>query len=84
MTEQKLRFAETIATTFQDALSLIYKSIHSITNDLLAPFLIPVLTLYFIFIQEKVKWRRDELKVVEERTKHNSDPFSQIIHFLGN
>lgn len=50
MTEQKLRFAETVAATFQDALDLIYKSIHTITNDLLAPFLVPVLTLYFIFI----------------------------------
>ncbi|RXJ82175.1 type IV secretion system protein [Arcobacter sp. F2176] len=50
MNEQSLRFAETIATTFQNALSLIYKSVFQITNDLLAPFLVPVLTLYFIFI----------------------------------
>ena len=50
MQEKTLGFAESLANIFQTALTSIYKSIHSLTNDLLEPFLVPILSLYFIFI----------------------------------
>lgn len=50
MQEKTLGFAESLANIFQTALTSIYKSIHSLTSDLLEPFLVPILSLYFIFI----------------------------------
>lgn len=50
MQEKTLGFAQILADSFQKALKSIYESIYSITTDLMEPFLVPVLSLYFIFI----------------------------------
>ncbi|WP_424686530.1 MAG: type IV secretion system protein [Halarcobacter ebronensis] len=50
MNDVSLRFAEKIAAIFTKTIELLFAKVHTMTTEIMQPFFMPVLTLYFIII----------------------------------
>lgn len=50
MNDTSLRFAESIATIFTKTIELLFSKVHTMTTEIMQPFFMPGLTLYFIII----------------------------------
>lgn len=46
----EIQFAQSLATVFEKATQSIYKEVFQLTNDILQPFLVPVLSLYLVVV----------------------------------